>query len=111
MENSENTKLQSARKRVNCLKSFYNHLFAYLIINIALLLIRGRILQFFTSKTSDTDFLEWVDWNILIVPIFWGVGLLIHALYAFQFKFVKNWENRKIKELIEAEESDLSHKN
>lgn len=38
-------------------------------------------------------------------PFFWGIGLLIHALRVFdRFPFFGNdWEQRKIKELLEKE--------
>lgn len=103
MEFSENIKLRKARKRVEALKGFYKHLLVYIIVNIAIFIVRGNVLEFFQNQSSDKNFMEWMDWNILIVPIFWGIGLLFHAAKVFQYKlpFIENWENRKIKRFID----------
>jgi hypothetical protein len=102
MEYSKNIKLRKARKRVEALKGFYKHLLVYSIVNIALFIVRAQVLGFFQNQSPDKNFIEWVDWNILIVPIFWGIGLLFHASKVFQYKFpfIKDWEDRKLKKFI-----------
>ena len=107
MEYSENAKMRRARKRVEDLKGFYRHLLVYLIVNVALFIVRGNVLDFFQNKNPDKNFLEWVDWNILIVPIFWSIGLMYHAIKVFQYKvpFVRNWEERQIEKYLKEEES------
>ncbi len=49
--------------------------------------------------------MEWIDWNILIVPIFWGIGLLYHAAKVFQYKSktLKNWEEKQIRKFLKEE--------
>lgn len=106
MELSENTRLIKAQKRVEALKGFYSHLFSYLIINIVLFILRGNVLDFFQSASPDKNFVEWVNWNILLVPIFWGIGLLYHAAKVFQYKFgfIRKWEQRQLEKFISEEE-------
>lgn len=103
MEFSESTKLRKARKRLEALKGFYKHLLVYIVVIIAIFIVRGNVLEFFQNQSPDKNFIEWVDWNILIVPIFWGIGLLFHASKVFQYKFpfIKNWEERQLKKFIE----------
>jgi hypothetical protein len=103
MEFSESTKLRKARKRLEALKGFYKHLLVYIVVNIAIFIVRGNVLEFFQNQSPDKNFIEWVDWNILIVPVFWGIGLLFHASKVFQYKFsfIKNWEERQLKKFIE----------
>ncbi len=105
MDYSENIKLRKARKRVEALKGFYKHLLAFIIVNIAIFIVRGQVLEFFQNESPDKNFLEWVDWNILIVPIFWGIGLLFHAVKVFQYKlnFIKTWEERQLRKYIKEE--------
>lgn len=105
MNYSENIKLRKAQKRVEMLKAFYRHLLAYIVVNIALFIIRGNILGYFQGSSTDTNFIEWIDWNILIVPIFWGIGLLFHAAKVFQYKlkFIKNWEEKQLEKYIKEE--------
>ncbi|AFL81646.1 hypothetical protein Aeqsu_2186 [Aequorivita sublithincola DSM 14238] len=105
MKYSENIKLRNARKRLEMLKSFYKHLLVYIVVNIILFAIRGNILGFFQNTSPDKNFIEWIDWNILIVPIFWGIGLLFHAAKVFQyrFKFIKNWEERQLERYVKEE--------
>jgi len=108
MEYSENRKMRKALKRVEALKGFYRHLLVYLCVNIALFIVRGNVLDFFQRSSPDKDFIEWVDWNILIVPFFWGIGLLFHAAKVFEYKFsfIKTWEQKKLEKFIKEEESN-----
>lgn len=105
MNYSENIKLRKAQKRVEMLKGFYRHLLAYIVVNIALFIIRGKILGYFQGSATDTNFIEWIDWNILIVPFFWGIGLVFHAAKVFQYKlkFIKNWEEKQLEKYIKEE--------
>lgn len=105
MDYSQNIKLKKAHKRVEALKGFYSHLAIYSIVNIALFIVRGQILEFFQNESPDKNFIEWVDWNILIVPIFWGIGVLYHAAKAFQYKmkFIKTWEEKQLEKFLEEE--------
>lgn len=98
MKYSDNIKLRKAQKRVEVLKGFYKHLLVYCIVNVTLFILRGDVLQFFQDESADKNFIEWVDWNILIIPIFWGIGLLCHAVKAFQYKlkFIANWEKGQL---------------
>ncbi len=102
MEYSESIKMRKARKRLETLKGFYKHLLVYIIVNLVLFIVRAHVLEFFQNESPDKNFVEWVDWNILIVPIFWGIGLLFHAVKVFQykFKFIKNWEEKQLKRFI-----------
>ncbi len=108
MEYSENRKMRIAMKKVEALKGFYTHLLVYLLVNIALFIVRGNVLDFFQRSNPDKSFIEWIDWNILIVPFFWGIGLSFHAAKVFQYKFpfVKNWEEKKLEKFIKEEESN-----
>ena len=109
METSENTKYERALKKVEAIKRFYKHLRVYIIINVLLLLLRAKIFKFFRDGDfSDVHFDRWLDWNTYGTAIIWGIALFIHGLYAFQykFKFFKNWEDRKLKEILEKEENN-----
>ncbi len=105
MENAENIKLKNALEKVEALKGFYNHLMVYCIVNVVLFIVRGDVLQFFQTEARDKNFIDWIDWNILIVPTFWGIGLLFHASKVFQYKlkFIKNWEDRQILKYMDHE--------
>ncbi len=91
---SEQEIYERAKKRVEEEKGFYSHLTAYIIINIALLLIHFSI---------NYNFKGWLQWHILITPFLWGIGLLIHGICVFAIRKTpfKNWERRKIKELMD----------
>ncbi len=84
----EEEKYKEAKKRVNEIKGFYSHFFSYIGVNIILLIIN------FTTSPSNLWF--------YFVTAFWGIGVFWHAMGVFVFeKFLdKNWEKRKIKELI-----------
>ncbi|MGB3150344.1 MAG: 2TM domain-containing protein [Maribacter sp.] len=91
MENSNEYKYRRAKKRVEAIKSFYNHLLAYCIV---------------------IPFLAWVNYNITSFPwvlfpaIGWGIGLVGHWANAYGYNPIlgKDWEERKIKDLMSGNE-------
>lgn len=85
----EQERLQRAKQKVESLKAFYNHLFVYVVVNLALFVI-----NIVTSPQS-----LWFYW----VTIFWGIGLVLHAASTFWPRPVlgKEWEQKKIKEFME----------
>lgn len=79
---------RKAKERVNEIKSFYNHLIVYVLINV--------IFIYFVGK----------GW--LWVTAFWGIGLVFQ--YVRTFLFSKDWEERKIKDYIDKEKSSKETK-
>lgn len=82
---------EKAKKRVEEIRSFYSHLFVYLAVNMGLFL-----LNIITSPRH-----LWFYWPL----IGWGIGLSIHGLSVFgtQRLLGKDWEEKKIKEIMEKE--------
>jgi len=92
LKNNENeAAYRRAKKRVKELKGFYWHAFFYLVVNIF-------IVSMISSNTND--FWSFATFS---TPIFWGLGLMFHALAVFgkNLLFSKNWEDRKIKEYMD----------
>ena len=82
-------KYKRAKKRVEEIRGFYEHLFSYVGVNVVLITIN--------LVTSPSDL--WFYW----VTVFWGIGLFWHAMGVFAFhKFAgSSWEKKKIRELME----------
>ena len=97
---SQNIKYQMAAKRVKDLKGFYTHLFVYLAVNILLFVINYSELPNGASIWS---------WQIWLTPVLWGLGIITHTMNVFVpgFIFSKNWEERKVRELIERENNNI----
>ncbi len=104
MEHFDKNKYERAKKRMEEIKGFYSHLTVYLVVNIILLLLN---LGIFRNGLVNIRFPEW---SMFTTPFFWGIGLLGHYLYVFQYKlqFFKDWEERKIQEYMEEEENELN---
>lgn len=87
-------KYLEAKKRVKKLKGFYTHLTIYILVNLLIVFINIQDL-----KPGESYF----RWENFITLFFWGIGLLAHAMSVFvpQFVLGKNWEERKIQELME----------
>lgn len=85
--NKENLAYQKAAKRVKDLKGFYGNLTSYCLVIPFLL-----ILNLLTSPEH-----LWFYWPMLG----WGLGLTLHAVNTFGIG--KDWEERKIKELMNEE--------
>ena len=110
MKTTDSTPYNRALKKVENIKKFYAHLRAYLIINLVLLLIKANIFDLFKGgNIEDLHFERWLDLNVYGTAILWGIGLLIHGLYVFQykFKFFKKWEEEKVKEFMENDNNNL----
>lgn len=93
-ENLENSKYVRAVERVEKLKEFYQNLASYVIVMPFLIFI----------NFSTTDF-QWF-W----FPLFgWGIGVIFHGLDAYNYSFIlgKNWEERKIKELMNDDKNNF----
>lgn len=87
-------KYLEAKKRVKKLKGFYTHLAIYLLVNLLIVFINIQDL-----KPGESYF----KYENFITLFFWGIGLLAHAMSVFvpQFVLGKNWEERKIRELMD----------
>ncbi len=101
------TKLKRAQKRVSGIKEFYAHLKAYIVVNVVIQFLKPEARAFFDHKElkNGHSFLEWFDWNLLIIPMLWGIALVVHAIIAFQYKpgFLKNWEQKQYQKFLEAD--------
>ena len=85
-----------AKNRVEKVKSFYNHLAVYMIVNLV-------ITGFKVSNHLDswTDFKnEILTINVLSVWTVWGLVLLIHLV---SVTLLSGWEERKIEALMKKE--------
>ena len=85
-----------AQKKVKALIGFYWHFASYVIVNIfimSMIVINGG--EFWSFGTFATAF-------------FWGIGLFFHFLgvYGPDFFFGKNWEERKIKEMMDKDDKN-----
>jgi hypothetical protein len=89
---SETQRHEMARAKVQKLKEYYVHLAVYIVVNAGLLAI---------NLVNEPGKL-WFHW----VLIGWGVGVLGHAAQVFGGGIGKNWEERKIKEILKRESSE-----
>ena len=75
------------------MKAFYEHVFVYVIVMIALFLIDWR---------SGSGW--WFYW-----PLFgWGIGVALHAVGTFGFFGLlgPDWEKRKIRQLLAKQQDE-----
>lgn len=99
MTSNEQIQYENALKRVKKVKGFYSHLIVYIVINIMIIIVNIRGLDKGESYFQLENF---------FTAFFWGIGLLTHGLSVFLPNIVlgKNWEERKIKELMEKEKNN-----
>lgn len=89
--NNEDTKYQIAKERVQAIKGFYIHLTVYIAVNLLLFLV---------DVITSPDTL-WFFWPLAG----WGIAIVVQAVSVFSSGrgSVTNWEERKIRELMEKE--------
>jgi len=85
--NNQNTAYYKAKKRVEELKGFYGNLISYCVVIPILIYINLTYMPHF----------HWFWFS----AGGWGFGLLMHAFKVFGYS--SNWEERKIKEILEKE--------
>ncbi len=109
---NNSTKYSDALKHITALKEFYQHLFVYAIFIVIWFIYKEDIVEFVVAKTPnfDSGFLYWLNINIALVPVLWAIGILIQWLYINNFKFslFKKWEDKKLMELMNEENNELT---
>lgn len=80
-----------AKKKVKKIKGFYIHLVIYIIFN-----------TIFLVRNIQDHGVEGLLYTMIGTGFFWGIGLFFHWYGVFgKSLFFKEWENRKIKELMD----------
>lgn len=97
-ENPENEAYKKAKKRVNEIKEFYEHLMIYAVMNVVLVIV----------NVFTTGF----PWSGMVV-FFWGIGVFFHWYDVFGKETLlgKDWEERKIAELMAQERGEKLKRN
>ena len=99
MQYQDEIKYQEALKRVKKIRGFYTHLAVYVVINIMIFIVNIQNLDagesYFKLENFSTAF-------------FWGIGLLSHGLSVYIPGIImgKDWEEKKIKELMEKDKNE-----
>ncbi|ABN58402.1 MULTISPECIES: 2TM domain-containing protein [Methanoculleus] len=88
----EQERYARARRRVEEIRGFYEHLVLYTAVNLVL---------FGINMLFSPDSL-WFYW----VTFFWGIGVVLHGFGVFVEGriFGRDWEEKKIREFMEREE-------
>lgn len=88
------TALESAKKHLKAIRDFMYHLMVFLFVNGLLVILDVR------AGVGDQAVLglDWAYWVIL----FWGVGLVGHAIYAFfgEHRVEAKYERERQRELV-----------
>lgn len=87
---TQSARYEAARRQVRNLKGFWIHLTAFVVANAAMAALN-------LSRTPDRLWFYWVTFG-------WGAGILLHALLVFGSGIAKNWEERKIQEILKRDE-------
>ena len=100
-------KYERATKRVKELKGFYNHLKIFVIINGLFYLIKSGWLTPIMPDGFPTEayYFDWINANVAI----WGIIVVIHGLTLYRHKlpFLKKWEERQIKKIMEQDQEEV----
>lgn len=99
MTPEEQIKYENAIKRIKKIKGFYTHLLVYIVINIMIIVVNIQNLE-----TGESYF----QFKNFFTAFFWGIGIVSHALSVFgpDLFLGNDWEEKKIKELMDKEKRD-----
>lgn len=89
----------SIRRRVHRLAEFYRHALIYVII-IGMLWVLNAIMIQYNGRVTT-----WTSWFAIWPTLGWGIGLITHGITVLPVWgfFSQDWEDRKVKELMERE--------
>ena len=92
MENFDQYKYKKAKEKVHCIRSLYANLLAFCLV-----------IPFLAYLNYRTTSYPWV----IFPAIGWGLGLIAHWLnvYGYAQFLGKDWEERKIKQFMDDNES------
>ena len=98
--NNTDLRYDLAYKRVKRIKGFYIHALIYILVNSFIIISNVN-----ENSGEEGDLMNWKTYS---TALFWGIGLLAHGLAVFgrNIFFGKNWEENKIKELMEKEKKE-----
>ena len=96
-----NKKYIKAKKRVDCIRKFYRHLFIYLAVNI--FISTSKVMR--NMEYGETFEEAFFDFNTFAVWFFWGIGLVVHGMKVFGLELLvgNSWEEKKLRELMDKE--------
>lgn len=90
---TEAKRYHQAQKKVKGIREFYEHLMIFILVSIILIVI---------NLMTSPEYL-WFVWCLMG----WGIGVVVHGLKAFGVSpfFNTEWEERKIREILEKEKN------
>ena len=85
------------RRRVHRLAEFYRHAIVYMIVNGGFWAVNAWVVLESASAA------KWYTWWALWPTLGWGIGLVTHGLAVLPFWsfFSQDWEDKKVKQLME----------
>ncbi|QCX39250.1 2TM domain-containing protein [Aureibaculum algae] len=104
-EHRNNRKYRQAKQRVKELKGFYWHFAIYMLVNLFLTV--NKVIRNYYNGESLNEAI----WNFdtFSVWFFWGIGIFFHGMNVFGYPLIlgKNWEEGKIKKIMEEDERQI----
>lgn len=99
MDTQDKIKYEEALIKVRKIKAFYIHLTVFIVVNTFIVI----------KKTQHLDENDTIL-DAFKLPFFWGIGLVFHCLRTFDKIpfFGKDWEDRKVKEMMDKEKNQDS---
>lgn len=88
---TETDRYQTVKKQVQKMKEFWIHLTVFVIVNAGLITLN-------LVKQPDKLWFHWVLMG-------WGAGVLLNAFQVFGGRAAKNWEEKKIQEIVNRDEA------
>jgi 2TM domain len=96
---AEADRYYEAQKKVKEIRAFYEHLTVFILVNPIVIVV---------NLMTSPGYL-WFIWCVLG----WGVGVVLHGLKAFECMpfFNKEWEQRKIQDILDKEKNKQNSNN
>jgi len=104
MENNNLNKKERAQQRVKDLKGFYIHFMVYLFVNVMI----STVVAVSLIYSGDSFFEAVSNFGVFSTWLFWGIGVVFHAIKVFSYNpfFNKEWEERQIQKYLDEDRKE-----
>lgn len=108
-EQIASVRLERAIKKVEMIKDFHLHILLYVVASVFVLAFKREVIGFVAENTDGANpaFLDWLDWNMIAIPIIWGAVLAVHGVYVFTPSIIRSWEEAKIQKYMQQEKGNF----
>nr|WP_299389194.1 2TM domain-containing protein [Allomuricauda sp.] len=104
---------QKAQKRVRQIRGFYTHIVVFLVVTLIMYLTKASTMSLIIEKSDihEIGFENYLHWQYWTITISWVAVLLIQGIKLYGRPLISKWEQRKIQEFMDQDNTQGQNNN